>query len=880
MSQKAGSKNLYKRRISILVAMLTVTLSLTTAMADYPEDTFPITSIATPVVRMPEYLKPMIDPTFGSTITRISDQTALDSQETAIKHAYSKNQYWNCDGSLVLLYGSPGYVLDGRTYKELRRINIPRHAVWSNKDPNKTFGTTVTARNGMEYGLNSFVTCNMTTDEWTLLHQFTQYDYICIGEGEGNISNDDRYVALQCKSGANTYLVVYDIQNDSIISTWDMQGRWPNNVSMSQSGNYVAAQWGVDGTGRYQGIEVFGRDLVFQRQLHYNGQAHFDIGYDTSGNEVIAYFSANPNPPYNTRPCMYRLSDGTATDLFGNIQGRMSNWHVSCRNVDRPGWAYYSFYEVTFGTDLGKDEIFAVKLDGSGTVERFGHTQSSGYGISGYDGCPMAVPNRDGTKVLFSSDWKAGAGYNHVIRMSAPTAGTYGVYQRYYFNRIVNNEILIYGLSKAENVSGVKNSDYSIYCDVHYADGTNLFAQTANFSTGTHDWEGASYKFTPEAKAIEFVTVYALFRNKSGTVWFDNITLKESGISANLLENYGFETGTAVPLPDWTIYGSGYTWEETATPKVYAYVAEKKGNNQILRMSTDTTSKTYGASQVIDFDRVVGSITISGKSRAENVSGPVNGDYSISCDVHYTDGTALPGQSASFNTGTHDWDTESYTFTSAKPVDYIALNVNFKNKSGVVWFDDISLTENGGANLLQNSGFQTGASVPIAGWAANGSGYGLDQTSQVIKMSSSLSTEQHRATQGVVFNRATGPITISGRSKAVAVSGTKNTEYSLYCDVKYTDGTYMYGRTASFNTGTHDWEAASCTFTPEKPVESIKVICLFRNKTGTVWFEDIRMTEGKHETNFIQNPGFNTGSSVPLPNWETEGFLPYALTNK
>lgn len=881
-------EQVYKRITCIFIIMVMFISSMSVVMADYPSDTTPTTISTVPGISMPGYLTPIIEPTFNTTITRITDQTALGLQEAAIKQAYSKNKPWNCDGSMIMLHYPqvPAPILDGRTYALLRKINIPYHAVWSNKDPNKTFGvsTGVRIKDGINYGYNSLISCNMTTDAWTVLHQFTEYDSIDIGGGEGNISTDDRYVALNCKSGTNTYAVVYDLLNNLVVSTLDLQGRWPNNVTMSQSGNYVIFDWaGSPGTEWYNGLQVYDTNLQNRRQLS-TWTGHGDAGYDANGNESYVmqrWDGQGTSEEVNDAIIAFRL-DGSGKTVCLTKNPRTSNGiHISCRNINRPGWCYVSDYSDYSSSYFEHNEVFALKLDGSQTIERFAQSHSSGFTVAGYLGAPMAVPNNDGTKVLFASDWDIGAGYDRVIKMDAPAAGTYGAYQRYYFNRIVN-KITITGTSKALNVSGTANSDYSIYCDVHYADGTNLYGQAAIFDTGTHDWQWKKYDFTLESKVVEYVTVHALFRNKTGTVWFSDVTLKGEGDGYNLLQNYGFETGTSVPLPNWPVYGSGYTLEETTTPKIYAYVAEKKGDNQILRMSTASTSETYGASQVINFNRSTGSITLSGKSKAENVSGTASSDYSIYCDVHYTDGSDLLAQSANFNTGTHDWESASYTFTPTKSVAYITLYTKFKNKSGNVWFDGISLTENSGANLLQNPSFQTGTSVPISNWAAYGLGYGLDQTSQVIKMSSTSSTEQRRAIQTVAFNRITGPITIWGRSKASSVSGSKNSDYSLYCDVKYTDGTYLYGQTANFNTGTHDWEDAYYTFTPNtlKSVESITVTCLFRNKTGTVWFEDIRMTEGNKEANLILNPDFTDGSTVPIANWGTGGFLPYTLTNK
>ena len=52
-------------------------------------------------------------------------------------------------------------------------------------------------------------------------------------------------------------------------------------------------------------------------------------------------------------------------------------------------------------------EIVAVKMDGSGTVERFGHYHST---ASVYRSQAQAVPSPDGRRVLFASDWAEDCG--------------------------------------------------------------------------------------------------------------------------------------------------------------------------------------------------------------------------------------------------------------------------------------------------------------------------------------------------------------------------------------------------------------------------------------------------------------------------------------
>lgn len=45
--------------------------------------------------------------------------------------------------------------------------------------------------------------------------------------------------------------------------------------------------------------------------------------------------------------------------------------------------------------------------------------------------------------------------------------------------------------SRAENVGGRRDADYSLYLDLTYTDGTPLWGRTSPFKTGNHDWQKA-----------------------------------------------------------------------------------------------------------------------------------------------------------------------------------------------------------------------------------------------------------------------------------------------------------------------------------------------------------------------------------------------------
>jgi len=103
---------------------------------------------------------------------------------------------------------------------------------------------------------------------------------------------------------------------------------------------------------------------------------------------------------------------------------------------------------------------------------------------------------------------------------------------------------------------------------------------------------------------------------------------------------------------------------------------------------------------------------------------------------------------------------------------------------------------------------------------------------------------EHGRTQRVELNQKTPqPLIAVAWSKAENISGTRDSNYSLYLDLVYTDGTQLWGQSASFSTGTHDWERQEVAVFPEKPVKSVSFYLLHRNKTGTSHFRDASLCQ-------------------------------------
>jgi len=398
----------------------------------YPPQTVGLTRLPIPKTPRPKYLVPTVDPTFRTRVIRITAPltdtlgSQAERKKKTLRHHYSKDQPWNCDGALIKI--ARYYLLDAKTYHVAGTYSRPSaETLWSYKDPRLMW--TFDSRG------KSFQTIRIHRDEKTgkltgtrrTLRKFTGFDEMYMGRYEGNLSWDDRYVAFMARKGDDLWVVVYEIPSDKIVASKAFKGKWPAGkepkadwCSMSPSGMSVLVLWEDDGSGRYCGVEVLDRDLEFQRQLTVRGE-HGDLGYDPAGNEVWAQVCCgNRSPAFNTKRLYdaalvaFRLRDGRLIRVLD--RSVTFGGHVSCRNFRRPGWAYV--------TAVGRSyEAFAVKLDGSQTVQRFAHTHAL---RTSYSAEAHGVPNPDGTRFMFASNWdgdKDASVYSYVAEYTGEAIG-------------------------------------------------------------------------------------------------------------------------------------------------------------------------------------------------------------------------------------------------------------------------------------------------------------------------------------------------------------------------------------------------------------------------------------------------------------------------
>ena len=131
----------------------------------------------------------------------------------------------------------------------------------------------------------------------------------------------------------------------------------------------------------------------------------------------------------------------------------------------------------------------------------------------------------------------------YVLDAGDAPEGGYGVRYAYQLDQKVATPVIAICRSRAENVGGNVGSDYSLYVDVNYTDGTNLWGSVYNFPVGDSDWTQGEVTIFPE-KPIKYVSVYGLLRGHSGKASFKDFELRQFEFS----QKVSFFDGVPVKL--------------------------------------------------------------------------------------------------------------------------------------------------------------------------------------------------------------------------------------------------------------------------------------------------------------------------------------------
>ena len=384
----------YKRFITGLFISL---LYSQVVNAQFPKDTS-YQSIQPPNLSLPDYLESVVDYSVPNAISIKRITQYEPNWNWYPVHEYAKIQPWNADASIYKFYAYAIY--DANTHQMIRELPGSQiyPCYWSNTNSDLMYSF---RENG--YIRTYSVSTNTVTD---LNTDIKGYDIVELGPWEGNIDKNDKYVALVGKRGHDMDVIVFDLQLNQIVHTEIFSGAWGNGddipefvdwVSVSQSGNYVGIMWDNIKTSEanpfnsHYGVEIYNIiDMQYLRRIVNYGN-HGDFGYAQDGNEVFVQLGGGTgtlNMFYLDTMQRVVLSENMDFDGAG---------HVSCRNINRPGYAYVSQDGAYFS-----GQIIAFKLDNSGLVEHFGHHFSTS---SSYLKSPMPVPAPNGDKIMFKSDF-------------------------------------------------------------------------------------------------------------------------------------------------------------------------------------------------------------------------------------------------------------------------------------------------------------------------------------------------------------------------------------------------------------------------------------------------------------------------------------------
>jgi hypothetical protein len=263
--------------------------------------------------------------------------------------------------------------------------------------------------------------------------------------------------------------------------------------------------------------------------------SHSDYGFDQAGDEVAI---GQDDDGVNDRSIKtWRLSDGR---VRVEVPSERQSWvqHTSARGYQRPGWALLSAYAAeplsSYDTFPNWQELLAVQLDGSGTVERWAQTHYSA--TVDYNRSTFGVPSPDGTRVMFASDWEDGS----------PSAQVH--------TYVVEHPRALGDQLYAEGIDAVTDLDGSEPAPVPFTSGATYVAR------GVERLEGGGMRASGAGNDIEAIDAGA------GIDWPHEITFRFVASSTRLVVNFaGVGAANAGGSPDADAQGYALVMSREST---------------------------------------------------------------------------------------------------------------------------------------------------------------------------------------------------------------------------------------------------------------------------------------------------------------------------
>lgn len=383
------------RRLAFLALALLAPASVRAQLVDR-EVRIPVNYL---VAVPPEAGQAFLDPVFGTPVRRISDArhqpNAGDTGNLGfIVNEYSTLSPFNRDNTRLLLQHQSYFALydeQGRYQQDLPfEISSSSEPRWSRQDPDVLY----------YLAGNSLKSYHVGTGLRSVVQTFAEYARVS-GRGESDICFDGDHFVLV---GDDRDIFVYQLSSGTKGPVLDATGHPFDSVHIAP-GDGVIVAWYQAGSGRFAGVELFDRDLRFQRQLA-PVVGHLDVGRDGDGQPVLLWMNAaDPQPPPDCQNAVVkiRLADGQRTCLL-SLDWRLAV-HVSA--PDAGDWIFVSTYApgdpapVPGAWPALAGEILQVRLDGT-QVRRLAHHRSRPFNDYWY--MPRAAVSRDGSRLVYSSN--------------------------------------------------------------------------------------------------------------------------------------------------------------------------------------------------------------------------------------------------------------------------------------------------------------------------------------------------------------------------------------------------------------------------------------------------------------------------------------------
>jgi len=385
----------------LLILLFVPLVALTTNAQDLSEGLVVNDLSAHPMqdIAKPGYLETITDPSFGTTIRRITDAGPGGS----IVPMYSTIQAWNADESLMIVYnrgnGGVHQLLDGMTYQFIRNLDDFQPAdleeiFWDFDDPDILYYP--------DSNTNDFTKYTVSTQAKEVLVNLQE-----ISGCDGSVSMGNAIRMMSWDSDVFTFRCENDFAYAYRISTGELTTFTMNDVS------YTAPNVAPSGQLFYHRSAVYDDSGMSNLMLNEASYEHACVGKLPDGNDAhfVVAFAEGPQGGCLGNIIAHDLTTGICFPVISEGQGyaySKSGTHISSvahKNTEG-GWIAASMigFEKDGQALLDQELVIAKAEERSIKVCRIGHHRSDEDEFD-YFGEPHAVISPTGTRVLFGSDW-------------------------------------------------------------------------------------------------------------------------------------------------------------------------------------------------------------------------------------------------------------------------------------------------------------------------------------------------------------------------------------------------------------------------------------------------------------------------------------------